>query len=82
MCLVIAAAWQDSPVGLAAWILEKVRTWSDCGGTPDAALSKDEVLTNIAIYWFGGRIASSMRLYKETLGNKCVAGRAACVAAG
>jgi hypothetical protein len=58
-------------VGLAAWILEKVRTWSDCGGTPDNALSKDEVLTNIGIYWFGGRIASSMRLYKETFGNKC-----------
>jgi hypothetical protein len=65
-----AACCQDSPVGLAAWILEKVRTWSDCRGTPDNALSKDEILTNIAIYWFGGRIASSMRLYKETLGNK------------
>lgn len=64
-----ACALQDSPVGLAAWILEKLRSWSDCGGTPDNALSKDEMLTNICIYWFGGRIASSMRLYKETFGN-------------
>lgn len=63
---------QDSPVGLAAWILEKVRTWSDCGGVPDNALSKDEVLTNICVYWFSGRIASSMRLYKESLRNKWV----------
>eukprot|EP00882_Tetradesmus_deserticola_P002705 GHRQ01002876.1.p1 GENE.GHRQ01002876.1~~GHRQ01002876.1.p1 ORF type:complete len:360 (+),score=146.10 GHRQ01002876.1:93-1082(+) len=66
----LAYALTDSPVGLAAWLLEKARTWSDCGGTPDNALSKDEILTNIAIYWFSGRIASSMRLYKETLGNK------------
>jgi hypothetical protein len=61
-------------VGLAAWILEKIRTWSDCSGTPDNALSKDEILTNIGIYWFSSRIASSMRLYKETLGNKWVHG--------
>jgi hypothetical protein len=56
---------QDSPVGLAAWITEKFKTWSDCGSRPDNAISKDELLTNICIYWFGGRIASSMRLYKE-----------------
>jgi hypothetical protein len=61
-------------VGLAAWILEKIRTWSDCSGTPDNALSKDEMLTNIGIYWFGGRTASSMRLYKETFGNRWVHG--------
>eukprot|EP00878_Enallax_costatus_P000126 GHUV01000166.1.p1 GENE.GHUV01000166.1~~GHUV01000166.1.p1 ORF type:complete len:398 (+),score=108.50 GHUV01000166.1:2289-3482(+) len=65
----LAYALHDSPVGLAAWILEKFRTWSDCGQVPDNALSKDELLTNICIYWFGGRIASSMRLYKETLSN-------------
>eukprot|EP00879_Flechtneria_rotunda_P002300 GHRR01002493.1.p1 GENE.GHRR01002493.1~~GHRR01002493.1.p1 ORF type:complete len:398 (+),score=95.95 GHRR01002493.1:154-1347(+) len=66
----LAYALQDSPTGLGAWILEKFRTWTDCDGTPDNALSKDEILTNICIYWFGGRIASSMRLYKETLSNQ------------
>ena len=47
------------------------QTWTDCKGTPDNALSKDEMLTNICIYWFSGRITSSVRLYKETLANKC-----------
>jgi pimeloyl-ACP methyl ester carboxylesterase len=65
----LAYALQDSPTGLAAWILEKFKTWSDCGQVPDNVLTKDELLTNICIYWFGGRIASSMRLYKETLSN-------------
>ncbi|KAI8469153.1 MAG: putative hydrolase [Monoraphidium minutum] len=66
----LAYALQDSPAGLAAWILEKFQTWSDCHGNPESALSKDEMLTNIGIYWFGGRIASSMRLYKETIANR------------
>lgn len=48
----LLTALQDSPVGLAAWILEKYRSWSDCGGTPDNALSKDDMLTNICIYWY------------------------------
>lgn len=61
---------QDSPLGTAAWILEKLRGWSDCDGQPDNAFSKDEMLTNICIYIYGGRIASSIRLYKETFGSK------------
>lgn len=61
----LAYALTDSPVGLAAWILEKIRTWSDCGGEPSTAIPMDEVLTNISIYWFTRTIASSMRLYKE-----------------
>lgn len=66
----LAYALQDSPVGTAAWILEKLRGWSDCDGQPDNAFSKDEMLTNICIYLYGGRIASSIRLYKETFGSK------------
>lgn len=61
---------QDSPSGLAAWIVEKFHGWTDCKRSPEEALSKDEMLTNICIYWFGGRIGSSMRLYKESLANK------------
>lgn len=61
----LAYALTDSPVGLAGWILEKIRTWSDCNGEPDAAIPMDAVLTNISIYWFTGTIGSSMRLYKE-----------------
>lgn len=57
-------------MGTAAWILEKLRGWSDCDGEPDNAFSKDEMLTNICIYIYGGRIASSIWLYKETFGSK------------
>ena len=61
----LAYALNDSPAGLAAWILEKFRVWSDCGGDPLNAFSMDDLLTNISIYWFTGTIASSIRLYKE-----------------
>jgi len=56
----------DSPAGLAAWIIEKFRSWSDCGGHPESAISRDRLLTNIAIYWATGTITSSTRLYYET----------------
>lgn len=56
----------DSPAGLAAWIAEKFRAWSDCGGDVERRFSLDELLTNISIYWFTGTIASSVRMYFET----------------
>jgi epoxide hydrolase len=55
----------DSPAGLAAWIVEKFRSWSDCGGDVEKSFSKDELLTNVMIYWVTGSIASSVRLYYE-----------------
>jgi microsomal epoxide hydrolase len=55
----------DSPAGLAAWILEKFRAWSDCGGDVWRSFTRDQVLTNITIYWVTGTITSSMRLYRE-----------------
>ena len=65
----IAYALNDSPVGLAAWILEKMYSWSDCRGSIETVFSKDEILTNISVYWFTRSIASSMRLYYETQQN-------------
>jgi pimeloyl-ACP methyl ester carboxylesterase len=56
----------DSPVGLAAWIVEKFAGWSDCHGDVESRFSKDELLTNIMIYWVTQSITSSMRLYCET----------------
>jgi microsomal epoxide hydrolase len=56
----------DSPAGLAAWIVEKFRTWSDCDGDVEQRFSKDELLTNIMIYWVTQSITSSTRLYCET----------------
>jgi len=61
----LAYGLTDSPAGLAAWIVEKWRTWSDCGGDVERRFSKDELLTNIAIYWFTGTIHSSTRYYYE-----------------
>ena len=54
--------------GLMAWIVEKFRTWSDCGGDVESRFSKDELLTNISLYWFNANITSSARLYYETMG--------------
>jgi pimeloyl-ACP methyl ester carboxylesterase len=62
----LAYGLQDSPVGLAAWITEKFRAWSDCGGEVERRFSKDELLTNIMIYWVTETINSSMRTYYES----------------
>lgn len=62
-------ALNDSPAGLAAWILEKFHGWSDIPqdetGDVWSAFSKDEILTNISVYWFTQCITSSMRIYYE-----------------
>jgi len=57
----------DSPAGMAAWIVEKFRSWSDCGGVIENAVSRDELLTNLSIYWFTETITSSTRLYRERM---------------
>jgi pimeloyl-ACP methyl ester carboxylesterase len=58
-----AVGLTDSPAGLAAWIVEKLRAWSDCAGDIERCFSKDEILTNVMIYWLAGTIGSSMRMY-------------------
>jgi pimeloyl-ACP methyl ester carboxylesterase len=55
----------DSPAGLAAWIVEKFLAWSDCGGQIEERFTKDELLTNVTIYWVTETINSSIRLYYE-----------------
>jgi pimeloyl-ACP methyl ester carboxylesterase len=59
----LAFALSDSPTGLAAWIVEKFRAWSDCGGDVDSVFSRDRLLANIAFYWFTGAIGSSFWPY-------------------
>jgi len=61
----LAYGLNDSPAGLCAWIVEKFRTWSDCGGEVERRFTKDELLTNIMIYWVTGTINSSVRYYYE-----------------
>ena len=55
----------DSPAGLAAWIVEKFRTWSDCDGDVERRFTKDTLLTNIMLYWVTTTGHSSGRLYYE-----------------
>ena len=57
----------DSPVGLAAWLMEKFRDWADCDGDLWKRFTRDEVLTNITLYWMTQTIHSSCRLYYESL---------------
>jgi microsomal epoxide hydrolase len=61
----LAYGLNDSPVGLAGWMVEKFRAWSDCQGEVEKRFSKDELLTHIMIYWVSGTINSSMRMYYE-----------------
>jgi len=63
----LAYGLNDSPAGLAGWIVEKFRTWSDCGGDVESKFSKDELLTNITLYWVTQTINASTRLYYETM---------------
>ena len=57
----------DSPVGLAAWMVEKFRAWTDCDGNPENALTRDEMLTSIMLYWVTGAIGSSFWPYYARL---------------
>lgn len=61
----VAYGLNDSPVGLAAWIVEKFRAWSDCGSDVESRFSKDVLLANVMIYWITQTINSSMRRYFE-----------------
>lgn len=56
----------DSPAGQAAWIIEKFWAWTDCEGHPENALSRDEMLDNVMLYWLNSNAASSGRLYWES----------------
>ena len=55
----------DSPAGQAAWILEKIAEWTDNRGSPYDALTRDEILDNITLYWLTATAASSARIYWE-----------------
>ncbi|MCE0765967.1 epoxide hydrolase [Pseudonocardia kujensis] len=59
-----AVALTDSPAGLAAWIVEKLRAWSDCEGDVYRSYTRDEILTNITLYWLTRTIGSSIRMYR------------------
>ncbi len=61
----LSVALNDSPAGLLAWVVEKWRAWSDCGGDVERSFTRDELLTNATIYWVTGTIRASMHWYLE-----------------
>ena len=71
----LAHALTDSPVGLAAWIVEKFRAWGDTNGDVESRFDKDDLLTNLTIYWATGTAASSVRIYYEFVREPLKTGR-------
>jgi pimeloyl-ACP methyl ester carboxylesterase len=61
----LAVGLGDSPAGLLAWIVEKLRAWSDCDGDVEAAFPRDDLLTWVSAYWFTGTIGTSFTPYVE-----------------
>ena len=61
----VGVGLNDSPAGLLAWIVEKLRTWSDCDGDPENVFTRDQMITNVMTYWVTQTITSSARLYWE-----------------
>ena len=57
----LGVSLNDSPAGLLAWIVEKFRTWSDCDGHPENCFTRDQMLTNVMLYWATQTSASSAR---------------------
>lgn len=62
----LAWALNDSPVGLAAWIVERRRAWSDCDGDVERRFSKDDLLTTVSLYWHTQTFHTSARIYADT----------------
>jgi microsomal epoxide hydrolase len=62
----LAYGLNDSPVGQLAWIVEKFKEWTDSSEAPEDAVDRDQMLTNVMLYWLTGTAGSSARLYKES----------------
>ena len=65
-------AMHDSPAGLASWLIDKRRAWSDCGGDVESVFSKDDLITSVMIYWLTNTYVSSARHYYEIKTEKLV----------
>ena len=75
----LAYGMTDSPAALAAWLVEKFRAWSDCGGNVENAIPRDRMLANIALYWFTGSINSSFWPYYASRHGSVILPRGATI---
>lgn len=71
----LAVGLNDSPAGLAAWMLEKYHSWSDNDGDIQTAFDFEDLATIISVFWFTQTIGASMRLYKEAFADSELTGR-------
>jgi pimeloyl-ACP methyl ester carboxylesterase len=71
----LAVSLNDSPAGLAAWIVEKFRAWSDSHGDVESRFSKDELITNLMLYWATGTAPASVRMYYDFVREPLKTGR-------
>lgn len=62
----LAWALQDSPAGLAAWMVQRRQAWSDCGGDVERRFTKDDLITSFALYWLTGTVGGSLRFYADS----------------
>jgi pimeloyl-ACP methyl ester carboxylesterase len=62
----LAFAMNDSPMGLAAWIIDRFRDWSDCDGDVERRFTRNELLGKVSLYWLTETVGSSKRLYYES----------------
>jgi pimeloyl-ACP methyl ester carboxylesterase len=60
----LAVGLMDSPAGLAAWVVEKLRSWSDCDGDLESVYTRDEVLALLTEHWVSGNVAAGIRTYR------------------
>lgn len=65
----VAYAMSDSPAGLCAWIVEKSREWSDCGGNVETRFTKDDLLNKVMLYWVSNSYVSAARYYCDAARN-------------
>jgi pimeloyl-ACP methyl ester carboxylesterase len=63
----LAYGLNDSPAGLAGWLVEKFRAWSDCNGDLESAISRDDILADVTLYWVTGTANSASRIYLEAM---------------
>src|SRR5262249_21131557 len=65
----IGLALADTPVGFAGWVVEKCRTWSDCGGDVESVFSKDALITNVMTYLATGNVQGGVWMYRGIRGE-------------
>ena len=66
----LAYAMHDSPTGMLAWLLERLRAWSDCDGDVERAFTRDDILTKATLYWVTESFGTTVRYYAEAGRNR------------